>query len=104
MKKSQDADGMEALRSMFLSGTADAMNFVLFSTGGVHGTYGTIEDAEMFLFGQGADGNNEVTFLVVHPRIVSLRYGVCRPVSRADIDWLKNLRASSFIAAASIGV
>lgn len=88
-------DSMAALREMFPSGKADDLNFVLFSTSGVHGTYRTIEDVE--------DDGGDVTFLVVHPRIVGLRYGNCEPRTPEDFDFLKRLRASSYEAVASIG-
>jgi hypothetical protein len=40
---------MAALRDFFPTGTANTMNFVLFSTSGVHGTYTTIEEIEASL-------------------------------------------------------
>ena len=41
--------GMGALRAMFPNAVATEMNFVLFSTSGVHGSYELIEDAEKVL-------------------------------------------------------
>lgn len=96
--------GMDALRGMFPDGKADELNAVLFSTSGVHGTYNTIEEAEDFLNGRDLDGIPGVTFVVVHPRLVALRYGVCNPQSQNDIDFLKQLRASSHAELAKIGV
>lgn len=100
-------NGMEALREFFPDGP-DSMNFVLFSTSGVHGTYATIEDAEGALArgGKDAEGDDwtpEVTFLVVQPRIVCLRYGTCRPTSVDDIVFLKQLRAASWKVVPMIG-
>lgn len=89
-------DGMAALRELFPSGDADDLNFVLFSTSGVHGTYCTIEAAE-------ADPAIGVAFLVVHPRIVGLRYGNCEPKTNEDFAFLKRLRASSLGAVSTIG-
>lgn len=88
-------DGMEALRQLFPDGVANDLNFVLFSTSGVHGTYCTLEDAES----EGGD----VTFLVVQPRIVGLRYGNCTPKTQDDFQFLRRLRESSHLAASSIG-
>lgn len=88
-------DGMEALRQLFPDGVANDRNFVLFSTSGVHGTYCTIEAAES----EGCD----VTFLVVQPRIVGLRYGNCSPKTPEDFEFLRKLRESSHLAACSIG-
>ena len=88
-------DGMAALRQLFPDGVANDLNFVLFSTSGVHGTYCTIEAAEA----EGCD----VTFLVVQPRIVGLRYGNCAPKTQDDFQFLRKLRESSHLAASSIG-
>lgn len=103
MRKQPGVDGMDALRGMFPDAKADKMNFVLFSTSGVHGTYNTIEAAERFLKGEDAEGFSEVTFVIVHPRLVAMRYGVCTPENQDDIDYLKRLRASSHESAAGIG-
>lgn len=100
----EGGSGMEALRLMFASGVADHMNFVLFSTGGVHGSYATIEDIETAmrsgeLDDLPEDGNDttlhQLTFLIVQPRILTIRYGLCQPQTLEDIQWLKNLRESS---------
>jgi hypothetical protein len=87
--------GMNALRGMFPNAKANELNFVLFSTSGVHGTYQTIEESEAFLNGEDPDGFAEITFLIVHPRLVALRFGTCTPINQADIDFLKRLRESS---------
>lgn len=104
--------GMASLRSLFPEGQADDMNFVLFSTSGVHGTYITIEEIEAALTKYGDDGpddpdavddwTNRLTVLVVHPRIVCLRCGVVR-VRLADLPWLKKLRQTSWDAVRKIG-
>lgn len=103
MRKQPGVEGMAALRGMFPDAKANELNFVLFSTSGVHGTYNAIEDAERFLTGADAEGYDEVTFVVVHPRLVALRYGVCNPKTQDDIDYLNRLRASSHEAVATIG-
>lgn len=92
-----DEYGMDALRAMFPDGGASVneINFVLFSTSGVHGTYGTIEDAEQ--------ENRSVTFLIVHPRLVSLRYGNANPETPEDFEFLKDLRAASWREMLKIG-
>lgn len=95
-------DGMTALRLLFPEGEADYMNVVFFSTSGVHGHYGTIEDVEKSLAGD-VEKPNDVTFVVVHPRMVTIRYGNSEPQDAADIAFLKKLRASSHAAMAEIG-
>jgi hypothetical protein len=108
MRKDSHISGMIALREMFPDAKADELNFVLFSTSGVHGTYNTIEESEKSLdSGFTEDGEefcNEITFLIVHPRLVSLRYGVCNPENVQDIEYLKKLRQSSFDVMLTIGI
>jgi len=104
IRKKSHIDGMYALRTMFPDAEADGMNFVLFSTSGIHGTYNTIEEAELYLCGRSdKNGFSEITFLIIHPRLVSLRYGVCEPKNQDDIDYLKKLRKSSFDVIVNIG-
>lgn len=105
--------GMESLKRLFPDGTANDLNFVLFSTSGVHGCYTTIEQIEAGLERYGDDfdpgddwpadwSGDTLTVLVVQPRIVCLRCGNVR-VRKADIAWLKGLRASSQDAVMLIG-
>jgi hypothetical protein len=92
-------ESMAALRELFPSGKADDMNFVMFSTSGVHGTYTTIEEAEAELqHGEAAT----ITVVVVHPRIVCMRYGNL-VITMDDVPFLKKLRSSSRAAFAKIG-
>ena len=91
-----DYMGMEGLRLMFPEGEANALNFVLFSTSGIHGTYVTIEDAEEMEEGS-------VTFLIIQPRICCLRYGNCEPETKEDFEFLRSLRASSWRVVQEIG-
>ena len=102
IRKQLGIEGMDALRGMFPDAKANELNFVLFSTSGVHGTYNTIEEAERFLICDDVECSSEVTFLIVHPRLVAMRYGVCNPANQDDIDYLKRLRASSKEAVAGI--
>ena len=104
----RDESGMAALRKFFPDGQANDMNLVLFSTSGVHGTYGTIEEAEADIArgNKNEDGEEitpHVTFLIVQPRIVCLRYGNCEPKTADDIAFLKMLRETSWKATADIG-
>ena len=92
-------DGMAALREIFPDGEANDMNAVLFSTSGVHGTYCLIEAVEE----GGDDAPSDVTFLMIQPRIVGLRYGNCTPKTAEDFAFLKHLRDSSHRALATIG-
>lgn len=93
-----EANGMAGLRAMFPDGEANDLNVCLFSTSGVHGTYQTIEDAE-----KEKEPGASVTFLIIQPRIVCMRYGNCLPETTDDFAFLKKLRASSWKALATIG-
>lgn len=93
-------NAMHALREIFPKGEANELNFVLFSTSGVHGSYVLIENLEK----EPEDDPPWLTFLVVHPRIVCLRYGEVRLDSPEDFAYVKKLRASSLAAVAQIGV
>jgi hypothetical protein len=97
-------DGMEALRQIFPDGEANEMNAVLFSTSGVHGTYCLIEAVEDYMQREVRDGPRDVTFCLIHPRIVCMRYGTAEPRTADDIAFLKKLRASSLRALANVGM
>lgn len=88
-------DSMNKLKEIFPDGEADEMNFVLFSTSGIHGTSMTIEECE--------EEKTDVTFLIVHPRTVTLQYGNVKPEADEDWEFLKKLRSSSSEIAAQIG-
>lgn len=94
---------MAQLRDLFEDGEADELNLCLFSTSGVHGTYNTIEKAEKHLSGDGSKGHPDITFLIIHPRLVCLRYGEVRAQTADDIAFLKKLRASSWRVLQEIG-
>lgn len=101
---------MEALRGIFVSGAADKYNQVLFSTSGIHGSFSTIEDVEPWV-GIEYDEDNPahekysggVTFLIIQPRLVTLRFGVCNPKNAEDIKFLKRLRQTSWEQFQEIG-
>lgn len=105
----RDLVEMEALKEVFSDGKADEMNFCLFSTSGVHGMYTTIEEVESSL--QVAPCNRkrdeyypeEVTFVIIHPRVVCIRYANVKVRSMEDVDFLKALRQSSWDAVLNIG-
>jgi hypothetical protein len=81
-------DGIEHIKKMFPDAKATELNFILFSTSGAHGTYTTIEEVEK-------DRELSLTFLIIHPRLVTMKYGVLKNLSTEDIQYLKKLRESS---------
>lgn len=95
-----------------LNWQADKMNFILFSTSGVHGTYTTIEDIEKSAekYGWNVKDNFDaddycspyLTFLIVHPRIVNMRFGEIK-VRPFMLEKLKKLRKSSIEVVQKIG-
>ena len=103
----QDEDGMNALRDVFPTGIADEYNFCLFSTSGVHGTYNTIENCMKGVVKGGRDAwgdySTTVTFLVVHPRLCTIRFGNCMPKNEEDFEYLSRLRSSSWKVVQTIG-
>lgn len=105
-----EIESMDDLRALFPSGEADELNLCLFSTSGVHGTYRTIEECEASLAKPrdqwGEDDSAELTVMVLHPRLCTLRFGHVEIEAR-DIPLLKKLRATSsrlFSAMGEIGV
>ena len=110
--------GVNGLRKMFPDAKANEMNFVLFSTSGVHGSYTTIEDIEESLTKYGPSpeflkdeteesmpddwNGTSLTVTVYHPRIIGVGYGSVN-VTLDDIPFLKALRQSSWDAVLTIG-
>lgn len=92
--------GMAALKCLFPDAQANKMNFALFSTSGVHGTYETIEDIEEEL--KSDDDTGHLTVTIIQPRLCCIRYGVVE-VKREDLEYLKKLRRTSWAAAGEIG-
>lgn len=103
-------DGWELLRAMFPTGEGNEMNFCLFSTSGVHGTYNTIEECEMYVKNpKELDEYNDpaycnmLTFVTVQPRIVCIRWGNIYVTTLEEVEYLKNLRETSWRAVSTIG-
>lgn len=107
---------MDALKAMFPDGGKgiDLMNFVLFSTSGISGSYCSIEDMEaMWKRGRCEDcdcpeGEPEctdfsITFLIIHPRIKNIKAGNALPRNQEEFDYLKELRQASWDVVHNIG-
>jgi hypothetical protein len=104
-----------ALREWFDSDDKiNEMNFILFSTSGVHGCYTTIEEIEasMAAYPDGPpDGDDwpedycdpEITFLIVQPRLVGMTYGLAKIRNADDVAWVKRMRALTTAAVGKIG-
>lgn len=112
-----EATGLDLFKQSFPNPSEDIseMNFVLFSTSGVHGSYVSIEEIEAGLAKYGDDPEfpedvdwpegwegNRLTILLVQPRIVGMTYGNVK-VKLEDIPYLKALREASWKAVQEIG-
>lgn len=93
---------IEDLKKLFPDGKCDELNFVLFSTSGVHGSYTTLDEIEDILKHEyhlldGEDENyceNKLTVLVIQPRVVCMYYGHIE-ITEEDIPFLKSLMQST---------
>lgn len=106
--KCVDDKGMEFLKDILgEEPQLDEMNFVLFSTSGVHGCYTTIEQAEKEykepFIEDGKVYPTMVTFLHMRPRMVTVVYGNCQITCQEDIEYLKKVRERSMEAIELIG-
>ncbi len=101
---------VEELMVMFPRGVADELNFCLFSTSGVHGTYSTVEDVERYIQSVPEDKRkcdddrcDTITFLVIRPRSLIFNYGNVRVETQNDVEILRELRSRSSHIASSLG-
>lgn len=94
-------DGMQALRDFFPNGPNE-FNFILFSTSGIHGSYITIEENEAERE-KDVSWEAETTFIIVQPRLCTIRYGNCIPATKEDFEFLKDLRQRSWDVVQTIG-
>lgn len=78
------------LQEMFPESTCDSMNWVIFSTSGVHGTYTTLDDIER-------DGEGRLTVTILQPRKISIAYGEIE-VTKEDVPFLRKLAQSTLQA------
>lgn len=98
MYKAEKLKSIEHLRELMEK--VNELNFCLFSTSGIHGSYVKIEG----LFIPNGEGGiiDEITVLVIRPRLVSMFYGTIK-VQPSDVEYLKELRQLSWDAVGRIG-
>lgn len=77
--------------------TVNSMNLLIAGTSGVHGSGVSLDEVE-----QGWDDEEEgyghsVTLLVIHPRLVCLKYGDVE-IEKSDIPWLRKVITKSIEA------
>jgi hypothetical protein len=89
---------VDELEEYFQDFEADDLNFCLFGTSGVHGSYGSLKqlrkDCKKFGFGSD-EGIGTITVLIIQPRKVCMIYGNVRVTSFEDIEKLEKLRITS---------
>lgn len=107
MQKVWQIKSMADIREVFPTpDDVSGLNFMLFSTSGVHGHYLTIEEVESELAGNvdPDDGpyTPTLTVMILQPRVVRFGYGNIE-VEASDIEYLKALRQKSWDAVAEIG-
>ena len=95
-------DAMDILRDF----EPDDINWVFLSTSGVHGSYISLDDIEQRISGEATsedmqDGE-EVTVLIVLPRMVVTCYGNAIIRTREDIALLRRLVEKTFIGIAEL--
>ena len=101
--------GMLALKDLFQhDACVNDMNFCLFSVSGLLGYYATLEDAKILLDNECINDDNEyelpeITFLIIQPRIRTMRYGTVEIENFDDWLFLANLRRLSAKAMKKIG-
>jgi len=99
-----EIETLDELKKYFPNGEANELNFVLFSTSGVHGFYTTIEDIEKEEDDEVDSDcdNHRITILYIQPRTVRVMYGHIE-VTKDDLEYLKKLRKTSLDAISNIG-
>jgi hypothetical protein len=86
-----EREQMEWLKWFFRDGP-DRLNFCLFSTSGVHGSYATLDSNAQEE--PDKDGCRSITFLVCSPRLVRFQYGNAR-YTKEEEPWLRWLATES---------
>lgn len=89
-------ESMDEVKEIFPDGSADDLNWCVLSTSGVHGSYGVLDDLD-FEPDEHGDKNDYITVLIIHPRLVVLRYGTIQ-VTKADVPYLRGLVKSTLKA------
>lgn len=80
---------LDDLRRLLPDGTDYTLNWLVLSTSGVHGTYGTLDGWEPPNSGDIDDTGDHITVLLIQPRMVRVWYGYIS-VSSEDIPWLRD--------------
>jgi len=91
---------IQEVYSLFPNGVADRLNWLFLSTGGPHGSFDNIEDAEYILRGEDPktqplpNGRTLITVLVLQPSRCTLYWGEIQ-VNLEDLNYLRKLVRST---------
>jgi hypothetical protein len=91
---------MQEIYSMFPAGLTNERQWILLSTGGLHGSFTSIEDAEYILRGEDpkkqplSNGRTMITVLIVKPVSCTLLWGEVQ-VNMDDLKFLRKLVRNS---------
>lgn len=100
MYEIKEIRSIQEIYALFPNGIADRRNWIFLSTGGVHGTDNTIDDAEYILRGEDLDeeplpnGRTLITLLIVQPVACVLLWGEVQ-VNMEDLQYLRKLVRST---------
>ncbi len=91
---------VDDLRMMFLENCAgvDELNYMLLSTSGIHGSYSNLDGVTPANEPQTEDSVNDVTFLIIRPRLVQLVFGNVVVRTREELEWLRRCVTASLQA------
>lgn len=90
-----EIDSMDDLRALFPGGEGDSLNWLVLSTSGVHGHYGTLDDEPEIEDGEPVE--QTITVLVIQPRVVYMRCGTI-PYEPEDEPWLRHVVETTLAA------
>lgn len=96
MYNAEEIRTIQEIKELFPNGVSDNRRWLLLSTGGLHGTATTIEDAEYILRGEDpknqplANNRTLITVLIVEPQACNLRWGEVA-VNMEDLKFLRHL-------------
>lgn len=89
--KIEKLQGIKEIRDIFNDDEEETdwtLNWLVLSTSGVHGSYTTLDKLDF------SDGYACITALIIHPRLVVLRYGEIT-IAQDDVPYLRMLVSKS---------
>jgi len=91
---------IQEIRKLFPNGIADRNNWILLSTGGIHGSTETLDDLEYILRGEVpenppmSNGKWFITVFIVFPKYCAICYGEIA-IGLEDVQYLRKLVRST---------